>query len=163
ATRRAEGARAAAVIGASYHCLEERDLLLFYGERPLAKVTRLLRAVRPRVVLTHSPADYLLDHEVTAALARAAAFAAPVPNRLPPGRRRRRRRRLPRGGRGSHVGRGVSVRPFGGAAPPSPGLRCAAPGALLPDCVPRSRARGGMKRYPVGRAGRTNSPGTNSA
>src|SRR5262245_52357907 len=49
--RRAEGARAAAQIGGEYHCLEERDLRIFYQEGPLAKVTRLLRAVRPRVVL----------------------------------------------------------------------------------------------------------------
>ena len=80
--RRGEAARAAAVIGASYHCLEERDLLLFYGERPLEKITRLIRAVRPRLVLTHGPADYLLDHEVTSTLVRAAAFAAPAPNFL---------------------------------------------------------------------------------
>src|SRR5437660_5978666 len=30
--RRAEGAAAAARIGATYHCLEERDLLIFYAE-----------------------------------------------------------------------------------------------------------------------------------
>src|ERR671938_898295 len=64
--RRAEGARAAGLIGATYHCLEERDLLVFYGERPLERVSRLMREVRPRVVLTHSPADYMLDHEQTA-------------------------------------------------------------------------------------------------
>src|SRR5262245_7710247 len=80
AVRRREGAAAAALIGATYHCLEERDLLIFYAERPLERVTRLLRAVRPDVVLTHSPADYMLDHEVTSALARAAAFGAPIPN-----------------------------------------------------------------------------------
>lgn len=78
--RRAEGARAAAVLGAAYHCLEERDLLLFYSEPALEKVVRLLRQVRPSVVLTHSPSDYLLDHEVTSILARAAAFGAPAPN-----------------------------------------------------------------------------------
>ncbi len=78
--RRAEGAAAAAVIGGAYHCLEERDLRVFYNERALDKVVRLLRAVRPRVVLTHSPADYMLDHEMTSVLARAAAFAAAVPN-----------------------------------------------------------------------------------
>lgn len=78
--RRAEGARAAAVIGARYHCLEERDLRIFYQEGPLEKVVRLLREVRPRVVLTHSPADYMLDHEVTSTLVRAAAFNAPIPN-----------------------------------------------------------------------------------
>jgi LmbE family N-acetylglucosaminyl deacetylase len=77
--RRLEGAAAAAHIGATYHCLEERDLLVMYNERALAKVTRLMRRVRPTVVLTHSPADYHLDHEQTSTLVRAAAFAAPVP------------------------------------------------------------------------------------
>jgi LmbE family N-acetylglucosaminyl deacetylase len=80
--RRAEGSRAAAAVGATYHCLEERDLLLFYAERPLERVVRLLRTVRPRVVLTHSPADYMLDHEVTSTLVRAATFGAPAPNFL---------------------------------------------------------------------------------
>jgi LmbE family N-acetylglucosaminyl deacetylase len=80
AIRRAEGARAAALLGATYHCVEERDLLIFYAERPLERVTRLLRTVRPRLVLTHSPADYMLDHEMTSAVVRAASFAAPAPN-----------------------------------------------------------------------------------
>ena len=53
--RRAEGARAAALIEATYHCLEERDLLIFYHERPLERIVRLLRTVRPRLLLTHSP------------------------------------------------------------------------------------------------------------
>jgi LmbE family N-acetylglucosaminyl deacetylase len=78
--RRGEGARAAALLGGTYHCLEERDLLVFYAERPLEKVVRLLREVRPRLLLTHSPADYHLDHEMTSTLTRAAAFAAAVPN-----------------------------------------------------------------------------------
>ncbi|MFN4258095.1 MAG: PIG-L deacetylase family protein [Gemmataceae bacterium] len=80
--RRREGAKAAEWIGATYHCLEERDLRVFYNEETLEKVTRLLRAVRPRIVLTHSPADYMLDHEMTSTIVRAAAFAAPVPNFL---------------------------------------------------------------------------------
>jgi LmbE family N-acetylglucosaminyl deacetylase len=80
--RRGEGAAAAAVLGATYHCLEERDLLVFYNERALERVTRLLRLVRPRLVLTHSPADYMLDHEMTSTVVRAAAFAAPIPNFL---------------------------------------------------------------------------------
>ncbi len=71
---------AAALIGAAYHCLEERDLLIFYSERPLERIVRLLRQVRPRIVLTHSPADYMLDHEMTSTLTRAAAFGAPAPN-----------------------------------------------------------------------------------
>ena len=80
--RRDEGAKAAAIMGATFHCLQERDLLVFYNEPTLEKVTRLLRQVRPSVVFTHSPADYMLDHETTSALARAAAFAAPIPNFL---------------------------------------------------------------------------------
>jgi N-acetylglucosamine malate deacetylase 1 len=78
--RRDEGARAAQLLGATYHCLEERDLLVAYNERSLERATRLYRSVRPTIVLTHSPADYMLDHEMTSTVARAAAFAAAVPN-----------------------------------------------------------------------------------
>jgi LmbE family N-acetylglucosaminyl deacetylase len=80
ALRRAEGVRAAALIGATFHCVEERDLLIFYAERPLERVTRILRDVQPKLVLTHSPADYMLDHEITSTIVRAATFAAPAPN-----------------------------------------------------------------------------------
>jgi LmbE family N-acetylglucosaminyl deacetylase len=82
AVRRAEGHAAAAEIGATYHCLEEKDLLVVYNEQALDKVVRLFRAVRPDVVLTHSPADYMLDHEMTSTLGRAACFAAAAPNFL---------------------------------------------------------------------------------
>jgi LmbE family N-acetylglucosaminyl deacetylase len=77
--RRAEGAAAAAVLDGTYHCLEERDLLVMYNPTALSKVTQLMRAVNPTVVITHSPACYHLDHEQTSTLVRAAAFAAPVP------------------------------------------------------------------------------------
>jgi LmbE family N-acetylglucosaminyl deacetylase len=82
AIRRREGEQAAAAIGAAYHCLEERDLLIFYNETTLEKVTRLLRQTRPGIVLTHSPSDYMLDHEMTSVVVRAAAFGAPIPNFL---------------------------------------------------------------------------------
>jgi LmbE family N-acetylglucosaminyl deacetylase len=80
--RRGEGEAAAKIIGADYHCLEEKDLQVFYNAETLAKTVRLLRKVRPQVVLTHSPADYMLDHEMTSMVARAACFAAPIPNYL---------------------------------------------------------------------------------
>lgn len=80
AIRRTEGERAAALVGGRYHCLEERDLLIFYQERTLVKTTRLLREVCPDLVFTHCPTDYLLDHEMTSQIVRAACFAAPVPN-----------------------------------------------------------------------------------
>jgi LmbE family N-acetylglucosaminyl deacetylase len=80
--RRGEGAAAAAAIGGKYHCVEERDLRVVYNEATLEKVVRLLNAVRPRVVITHSPDDYHLDHEQCSKLVRAATFAAPIPNFL---------------------------------------------------------------------------------
>ena len=80
--RRAEGKAAAAAVGATYHCLEERDLRVIYTEPALEKVVRLLNQVKAAVVFTHSPDDYHLDHEQTSKLVRAATFAAPIPNFL---------------------------------------------------------------------------------
>ncbi len=80
--RRQEGKTAAEKIGATYHCLEERDLRIFYNEATVAKVTRFLRQIRPTLVFTHSPADYMLDHEMTSQLVRASCFNAPIPNYL---------------------------------------------------------------------------------
>jgi LmbE family N-acetylglucosaminyl deacetylase len=80
--RRGEGAAACRAVGFTYHCLEVLDLRVKYCDEQLEKVCRLLNAVRPHVVFTHSPEDYHLDHEQTSTLVRAAAFAAPIPNFL---------------------------------------------------------------------------------
>ena len=80
AVRRAEGAAAAAVIKGDYHCLELRDLRVVYGEDGLRRFTSLLRKVRPDLVLTHSPTCYMIDHEETSRMTRAACFASPVPH-----------------------------------------------------------------------------------
>ena len=80
--RRGEGKAAAEAVGATYRCLEERDLRVIYNESALEKVTRLINAVAADVVFTHSPDDYHLDHEQTSKLVRAATFAAPIPNFL---------------------------------------------------------------------------------
>ncbi len=80
--RRAEGAAACAAVGFIYHCLEVRDLRVQYCSEQLERVTRLLNQVRPSLVITHSPADYHMDHEQTSTLVRAATFAAPIPNFL---------------------------------------------------------------------------------
>lgn len=79
AIRRREGATAAELIGGTYHCMEERDLCVFYAEPVVKKVTKLLREVRPEIVFTHSPSDYMLDHEMTSQVVRAACFNAPIP------------------------------------------------------------------------------------
>ncbi len=80
AIRRREAADAAALLQGSYHCLECEDLFVFYDRPTLQAVTRLLRDVRPSLVLTHSPSDYIVDHEVTSRLTRSACIAANVPN-----------------------------------------------------------------------------------
>ena len=86
AVRRREGQDAARVIGGVYHCLEGRDLCVKYDEAILRRACGLLREVRPRLVITHSPADYMVDHEQISLVARTAAFGAPVPNApAPPG------------------------------------------------------------------------------
>ena len=82
AMRRAEATAAASAAGMTYHCLEELDLRVIYGERPLEKVVRLINAVGATLVLTHAPDDYHLDHEQTSTLVRAATFAAPIRNFL---------------------------------------------------------------------------------
>jgi len=78
--RRREAAAAACHIGARYQCAEFRDLAIFNDDASRRRVAELLRTVRPDVVLTASPADYLCDHEATSALVRDACFAAAAPN-----------------------------------------------------------------------------------
>lgn len=80
AIRREEGRAAAAMIGAAYHCAEFRDLEFFSDNPSRKRVVELLRTLRPDVILTASPVDYMCDHEATSALVRDACFAAPCPN-----------------------------------------------------------------------------------
>jgi LmbE family N-acetylglucosaminyl deacetylase len=80
AIRRAEARAAAALIGADYVCAEFRDLAIFSDDPSRRRVTALLRRLRPDLVLTASPIDYMCDHEATSALVRDACFGAPAPN-----------------------------------------------------------------------------------
>ena len=80
AIRRGEAKAAADLIGADYLCLEFRDLAIFNDDESRRRVTEVLRRVRPDLVLTAPPVDYLCDHEMTSLLVRDACFAAPMPN-----------------------------------------------------------------------------------
>lgn len=80
AIRREESRVAAALIGAEYHCAEFRDLEFFCDNPSRMRMVELLRSLRPDVILTSSPVDYMCDHEATSALVRDACFAAPCPN-----------------------------------------------------------------------------------
>jgi LmbE family N-acetylglucosaminyl deacetylase len=78
--RRAEARRAAALIDAECVCLEFRDLAIFNDDESRRRVTEALRRIRPQIILTAPPADYIADHEMTSLLVRDACFAAPCPN-----------------------------------------------------------------------------------
>jgi N-acetylglucosamine malate deacetylase 1 len=80
AIRRAEAKAAADLIGADYACLEFRDLAIFNDDPSRRKVVEVLRRLRPDVVITAPPVDYLCDHEMTSVLVRDACFCAPIPN-----------------------------------------------------------------------------------
>jgi LmbE family N-acetylglucosaminyl deacetylase len=78
--RRREAAASARLVGAEYTCLGFADLTIACDERTKRKVSGLIREVRPDVLLTHAPVDYLVDHEETSRTAREAAFVSTIPN-----------------------------------------------------------------------------------
>ncbi len=80
AIRRIEAMTAAALIGAEYICGEFRDLEIFVDHDSRQRVTEILRQVRPDVVLTSSPSDYMPDHEATSILVRDSMFGSSAPN-----------------------------------------------------------------------------------
>ena len=80
ARRTAEARQAAAMIGAAYHCLDERDGMVVYDKPAIAKATDLMRRVTPSLVIAHAPKDYMLDHEMASLLARGASFLYAAPN-----------------------------------------------------------------------------------
>ncbi|MFM8703535.1 MAG: PIG-L deacetylase family protein, partial [Planctomycetia bacterium] len=80
AIRAAEGRAAAAILAAEFHESLASDICIFYEERLLRRLAAVVRRVRPRIVLTHSPEDYMEDHLTTARLAVTAAFVRGLPN-----------------------------------------------------------------------------------
>lgn len=80
AIRTQEATSAAGLIGAAYHCLDERDGLVVFDKPTIQKSIDLFRRVAPMLVLTHAPRDYMMDHEQTSLLARSASFMYGAPN-----------------------------------------------------------------------------------
>jgi len=78
--RRGEAKRSAELLGADYFCLEFRDLTIVFDNPSRRRVTEFVRRVRPHVVITAPPTDYMHDHEITSHLVRDACFNASVPN-----------------------------------------------------------------------------------
>ena len=80
AIRRRESRRAARILGAHFHPSLVDDLEIFYDLKTLRRLAALIREVKPGIVLTHSPQDYMEDHTNTCRLAVTAAFARGMPN-----------------------------------------------------------------------------------
>ena len=78
--RYAEAQAAAAYLGAWYACAGLMDVEVTFNVEHLRRVVDVMRRFDPDVVITHSPVDYMLDHEEASRLARGAAFALAMPN-----------------------------------------------------------------------------------
>jgi LmbE family N-acetylglucosaminyl deacetylase len=78
--RTREASRSASMIAGTYHCLDERDVMVCYDKPTIQKVIDLFRKVAPSLVFTHPAKDYMIDHEVVHMLARSASFAYGAPN-----------------------------------------------------------------------------------
>ena len=78
--RRAEARRAAGILGTQWHAAFCDDLEILYDLATLRRLAAVLREVKPRIVLTHSPQDYMEDHTNTCRLTVTAAFSRGMPN-----------------------------------------------------------------------------------
>ena len=78
--RNTEARTAAKILGAHFHPSITNDLQIIYSLELLRALAAVIREVKPRIVLTHSPQDYMEDHMNTSRLAVSAAFTRGMPN-----------------------------------------------------------------------------------
>ena len=78
--RLTEARRAAAELGATFYPPLVPDLELEYTSALVRRVASYVRRATPRIVLTHSPIDYMEDHQTACRLATTATFARAMPN-----------------------------------------------------------------------------------
>src|SRR5206468_6491763 len=60
--RNTEARAAAKTLGASFHPSIADDLEILYSLELLRALSAIIRDVKPNIVLTHSPQDYMEDH-----------------------------------------------------------------------------------------------------
>ena len=78
---RGEEARASAALeGGVSHAPLFDDLAVFYDAPSLARVSAVVRDIRPTIILTHSPRDYMEDHQNVCRLVVTAAFSRGMVN-----------------------------------------------------------------------------------
>lgn len=81
AMRLEESRRSAALIGAEHICLGYGDAALYHQSKEARdRLTDILRAEKPDMIITHTPDDYMPDHVATAHLVFDASFAASLPH-----------------------------------------------------------------------------------
>ncbi len=78
--RLGEARAAAELLGATFYPPICNDLDIQYNCENLAKVLAVVRQANPTIVLTHSPVDYMEDHEIACRLAVTATFGKNMPN-----------------------------------------------------------------------------------
>jgi len=78
--RREEAMNAAKLAGFIYHESICNDLEVFYNAELFGKLVPVVREVKPKIVLTHGPYDYMEDHVNTGRLAVSAAFCRGMGN-----------------------------------------------------------------------------------
>ena len=78
--RKSEATIAAKLLEATYHCLEFEDVYIMYDRDSINKTTSLIREIRPSIVFTHSPNDYMIDHETTSKIVQTACFSTGIKN-----------------------------------------------------------------------------------
>jgi LmbE family N-acetylglucosaminyl deacetylase len=75
AKRTEESKEACGLIGAVYHESICNDLEIYHTTKIVSRVVSVVRTVRPAVILTSSPQDYMEDHINASRIAVTAAFA----------------------------------------------------------------------------------------
>jgi LmbE family N-acetylglucosaminyl deacetylase len=78
--RKAEAANAAALLEGTYDCLEFDDVFILYDRESINRTTALIRKIRPAIVFTASPADYMVDHEMASLIVQTACFSSGMKN-----------------------------------------------------------------------------------
>jgi LmbE family N-acetylglucosaminyl deacetylase len=78
--RKAEARASVRLLNGNYHCLEFEDVYILYERETIKKTTALIRRVRPAIVFTASPEDYMIDHEMTSRIVQTACFTAGIKN-----------------------------------------------------------------------------------
>lgn len=78
--RKSEAHKAAELIDGTYHCLGFEDVYILYDRKTINQATALIRKIKPDIVFTASPDDYMIDHEMTSMIVQTACFACGIKN-----------------------------------------------------------------------------------